>query len=123
MKRSWLTKSVGILAAMGLIAALCGAPVSAAPMVIQQTQAQASFVATAPTVTTQNATGTVVNANGQTAGYFHGTLTTAPNMAGMPTISMPVEKVDGLPVGMQIIADQFKEGNLIKIAHKFEVSA
>jgi|GEM_PF-5502214 len=75
MKRSWLTKSVGILAAMGLIAALCGAPVSAAPMVIQQTQAQASFVATAPTVTTQNATGTVVNANGQTAGYFHGTLT------------------------------------------------
>ena len=75
MKRSWLTKSVGILAAMGLIAALCGVPVSAAPMVIQQTQAQASFVATAPTVTTQNATGTVVNANGQTAGYFHGTLT------------------------------------------------
>jgi len=31
--------------------------------------------ATPPTVTTQNATGTVVNANGQTAGYFHGTLT------------------------------------------------
>ena len=31
--------------------------------------------ATPPTVTTQNATGTVINANGQTAGYFHGTLT------------------------------------------------
>ena len=55
--------------------------------------------------------------------YYMDILTTAPNMAGMPTISMPVEKVDGLPVGMQIIADQFKEGNLIKIAHKFEVSA
>ena len=55
--------------------------------------------------------------------YYMDILTTAPNMAGMPTISMPVEKVDGLPVGMQIIADQFKEGNLIKIAHRFEVSA
>ena len=32
-------------------------------------------MATPPTVTTQNATGTVINANGQTAGYFHGTLT------------------------------------------------
>ncbi len=55
--------------------------------------------------------------------YYMDILTTAPNMAGMPTISMPMEKVDGLPVGMQIIADQFNEGKLIKIAHKFEVSA
>jgi len=44
-------------------------------------------------------------------------------MAGMPTISMPAGLIDGLPVGMQIIADQFKEGNLMKIAHKFEASA
>jgi aspartyl-tRNA(Asn)/glutamyl-tRNA(Gln) amidotransferase subunit A len=55
--------------------------------------------------------------------YYMDILTTAPNMAGMPTISVPVDKVNGLPVGMQIIADQFKEGNLMKIAHKFEASA
>ena len=55
--------------------------------------------------------------------YYMDILTTAPNMAGMPTISMPAGRIDGLPVGMQIIADQFNEGSLIKIAHKFEVSA
>ena len=29
----------------------------------------------------------------------------------------------GLPVGMQLIADQFEEGKLIKISHKLEESA
>jgi aspartyl-tRNA(Asn)/glutamyl-tRNA(Gln) amidotransferase subunit A len=48
--------------------------------------------------------------------YYMDILTTAPNMAGMPTISMPAGLIEGLPVGMQIIADQFKEGNLMKVA-------
>lgn len=54
--------------------------------------------------------------------YYMDILTTAPNMAGMPTISLPVGLVEGLPVGMQIIANQFDEGRLIRIAHAFEVS-
>jgi aspartyl-tRNA(Asn)/glutamyl-tRNA(Gln) amidotransferase subunit A len=48
--------------------------------------------------------------------YYMDILTTAPNMAGMPMISIPAGLIEGLPVGLQIIADQFKEGNLIKAA-------
>ena len=55
--------------------------------------------------------------------YYMDILTTAPNMAGMPTISVPAGSIDNLPVGMQIIADHFNEGNLIKISHKFEGQA
>ena len=55
--------------------------------------------------------------------YYMDILTTAPNMAGMPTISVPAGLIDDLPVGMQLIADQFKESNLIKAASKIEGSA
>jgi len=69
-------KWLGILVAVALMAALCVVPVSASPAVTTPVNTQTLFTsATPPTVTTQNATGTVVNANGQTAGYFHGTLT------------------------------------------------
>jgi len=69
-------KWLGILVAVVLMAALCVVPVSASPAVTTPVNTQTLFAsATPPTVTTQNATGTVVNADGQTAGYFHGTLT------------------------------------------------
>src|SRR5208283_122103 len=69
-------KWLGILVAVVLMAALCVVPVSASPAVTIPVNTQGLFTsATPPTVTTQNATGTVINADGQTAGYFHGTLT------------------------------------------------
>ena len=48
--------------------------------------------------------------------YYMDILTTAPNMAGMPTISIPAGLIEGLPAGMQVIADQFKESNLMKVS-------
>jgi len=69
-------KWLGILVAVVLIVAMCVVPVSASPAVTTPVNTQALFTsATPPTVTTQNATGTVINTDGQTAGYFHGTLT------------------------------------------------
>ena len=47
-------------------------------------------------------------------------MTTAPNLCGFPTISVPAGKVDGLPVGLQLIADHFHEGELISVASAFE---
>ncbi len=40
-------------------------------------------------------------------------LTIGPNMAGMPTLSVPSGKSNGLPIGIQLIADHFNEGTLI----------
>jgi hypothetical protein len=69
-------KWLGILVAVVLIVAMCVVPVSASPAVTTPVNTRGlNAEATPPTVTTQAATGTVVNANGQTAGYFHGTLT------------------------------------------------
>ena len=69
-------KWLGILVAIVLIVAMCVVPVSASPAVTIPINTQGlNTEATPPTVTTQAATGTVVNTNGQTAGYFHGTLT------------------------------------------------
>ncbi len=48
-------------------------------------------------------------------------LTIGPNMAGIPTLSVPMGKAEGLPMGMQIIADHFDEGKLIAIGSSLEV--
>lgn len=47
-------------------------------------------------------------------------MTTAPNLCGFPTISLPAGKLRGLPVGMQLIADHFMEGKLISLASRIE---
>ena len=97
-------KWLGILVAVVLMAALCVVPVSASPAVTIPVNTQGLFTsATPPTVTTQNATGTVINTNGQTAGYFHGTLTAkgtndtlifrcGSNMARLPVTVRPPPK-------------------------------
>ncbi len=46
--------------------------------------------------------------------------TTAPNLCGFPTISVPAGMSDGLPVGLQLIADHFEEGKLISAASSVE---
>jgi aspartyl-tRNA(Asn)/glutamyl-tRNA(Gln) amidotransferase subunit A len=48
-------------------------------------------------------------------------LTLGSNMAGLPNLSVPIGKIDGLPVGMQIITDHFKEGKMIQIGGSVKV--
>jgi len=47
-------------------------------------------------------------------------MTTAPNLCGFPTISIPVGNSKGLPAGMQLIADHFMEGRLISLGSSLE---
>ncbi len=49
-------------------------------------------------------------------------LTTPSNLACMPTISIPAGQADGLPIGMQIIADHFNENKIIALGKAMEVS-
>lgn len=42
------------------------------------------------------------------------------NIAGLPSMSVPMGKVDGLPVGLQITGDRFMEEKIIKAALGFE---
>jgi len=45
--------------------------------------------------------------------------TVAANLTGLPAISIPCGFVDGLPVGMQLIAPRFREDLLLKVAIAF----
>ena len=47
-------------------------------------------------------------------------LTVAPNMAGLPTISVPAGTQNGLPIGMQIIGNYFREDSVFKVAYALE---
>lgn len=40
--------------------------------------------------------------------------------AGVPAVSVPCGEVNGLPVGLQIIGDYFKESDILRLAHSFE---
>ena len=52
--------------------------------------------------------------------YMMDILTAGPNLAGLPHITVPVGKVNNLPVGMLLIADHFKENKLIQLASWLE---
>ena len=54
--------------------------------------------------------------------YMMDILTVAPNLAGIPMISIPCGSVDKLPVGLHIMADHLHEGKIIQVAHSFEVN-
>jgi len=54
--------------------------------------------------------------------YMMDVLTVAPNLAGIPMISVPCGDVGGLPVGLHLMADHLQEGKLIQAAHTYEVS-
>ncbi len=54
--------------------------------------------------------------------YMMDVLTVAPNLAGIPMISIPCGDVGGLPVGLHLMADHLQEGTLIQAAHAYEVS-
>lgn len=47
-------------------------------------------------------------------------LTTSASLAGIPAISVPCGKIDGLPVGLQIMGKQFDEPIILKVADAYE---
>src|SRR6266581_2429877 len=49
--------------------------------------------------------------------YLADVLTIPPNMAGLPSISIPCGLSEGLPVGLQIIGPQFSENTLFRAGH------
>ena len=52
--------------------------------------------------------------------YLSDIYTIALNLAGLPGMSLPVEPVAGLPVGLQIIGNYFDEAKLLNVAHQFQ---
>jgi aspartyl-tRNA(Asn)/glutamyl-tRNA(Gln) amidotransferase subunit A len=52
--------------------------------------------------------------------YLTDIMTVAANMSGNPAVSIPAGESDGLPVGLQIIADMKKDRELLAVAKKFE---
>ena len=52
--------------------------------------------------------------------YLEDIYTTATNLAGLPGISIPCGFVDGLPVGLQVTANYWREGQLLNLAHQYQ---
>ena len=53
--------------------------------------------------------------------YAMDIMTTAPNLAGLPTVSVPAGESGGLPAGVQFIGDYENEGTLLQLAAACEV--
>ncbi len=58
--------------------------------------------------------------NDPVAAYLEDIYTVPANLAGIPGLSMPAGLVDGLPVGVQLLAPYFEEGRLLQVAHQFQ---
>lgn len=56
---------------------------------------------------------------GSTEIYAMDTLTVGPNLAGLPMISVPNGKSDGMPTGLHIVGDHFEEKNIFDVAHTY----
>lgn len=54
--------------------------------------------------------------------YLSDIFTVPASLAGIPAISIPGGRVDGLPFGLQIIADTLQEAKLLRAAYAFEKS-
>lgn len=52
--------------------------------------------------------------------YLADTMTVTANLAGLPAVSVPAGKADGLPVGLQIIGDVKQDARILKIASLIE---
>jgi aspartyl-tRNA(Asn)/glutamyl-tRNA(Gln) amidotransferase subunit A len=52
--------------------------------------------------------------------YLSDVLTIPPNMAGLPSLSIPCGLSEGLPVGLQLVGPQFSENALFRAAHALE---
>jgi len=52
--------------------------------------------------------------------YQSGACTIPVNLVGVPALSLPFGMVEGLPVGLQLIARHFKEGILLRVGYALE---
>lgn len=52
--------------------------------------------------------------------YLSDIFTIAINLAGVPSLSMPVGFINGLPVGMQLISNYLDEARMLNIAHQYQ---
>ena len=52
--------------------------------------------------------------------YMMDILTVAPNLAGVPMLSLPCGKVDGMPVGLHMIGDHLQEKKILNLGYEFE---
>ncbi|MEB0090938.1 Asp-tRNA(Asn)/Glu-tRNA(Gln) amidotransferase subunit GatA [Pseudomonas sp. CCI1.2] len=52
--------------------------------------------------------------------YLEDFYTITANLAGLPGLSMPAGFVEGLPVGVQLLAPYFQEGRLLNVAHQYQ---
>ncbi len=52
--------------------------------------------------------------------YLADVFTIPANIAGLPAVSFPGGFVDGLPVGLQLLAPAFQEGRLLRAVHRFQ---
>ena len=56
--------------------------------------------------------------------YLNDIYTAAVNLAGIPGVSVPfVTGIDGLPIGVQLLAPPLEEARLLRIAHALERAA
>jgi len=52
--------------------------------------------------------------------YLEDIYTIGVNLAGLPGMSVPVSTVNGLPVGMHLVTNDFAESRLLNVAHQFQ---
>ena len=52
--------------------------------------------------------------------YMMDILTVAPNLAGVPMVSVPCGKTDGMPVGIHLMADHLDEHKMLQVAMEVE---
>jgi len=50
-------------------------------------------------------------------------LTLGGNLAGLPGISVPCGMSEGLPVGLQVLAPQWREDIALRVARAYELAA
>lgn len=75
---------------------------------------------TPTTPTTAFALGSRANAADPYEMYMSDIFTVTANLAGLPALSLPVGRVDGLPVGAQLLGPAFCEPRLIRVAAALE---
>lgn len=52
--------------------------------------------------------------------YMMDILTVAPNLAGIPMVSVPCGKADGMPIGIHLMANHLDEHKMLQVAMEVE---